>query len=72
VSPISTITHDVETGCRIGRYGDWYVRVRRGGVSFDLSLSLDRREDTFGALTLDQAARMLGMARGDLYEWGRG
>ena len=72
MSSISTITHDAETGCRIGRCGDWYVRVRRGGVSFDLSLSLDRWEDTFGGMMLDQAARLLGMPQGDLYEWGRG
>lgn len=72
MSQISTISRDEETGCRIGRCGDWYVRVRRGGSAYDLSLSLERWEEMLTGMTLDQAARMLGLPQGELYDWGRG
>lgn len=65
---ISTIGRD-EHGQRVGRCGDWYVRARRG--SYDLALTLDNWEGVFSGLTIDQAARLLGLPQGDLHEWGR-
>jgi hypothetical protein len=75
VTAITTITRDPITGYRAGRCGDWYVRARRGGGSFDLALppfeGWDEVSAEFIGLTLDQASRLLGMPRGELYDWGR-
>jgi len=76
VNVLLTIGRDDMTDCRVGRCGDWYVRVRRGGASFDLALppfdGWDDAKAEFTGLTLDQTARLLGVPQGDLYEWGRG
>jgi hypothetical protein len=76
MTTISTIDRDDMTGYRVGRCGDWYVRARRDGGSFDLALppfeSWEDAKAEFIGLTLDQTARLLGVPRGDLHEWGRG
>jgi hypothetical protein len=79
VKAIISLGRDEMTGYRVGRCGDWYVRARRGGLAFDLRPSRyssfsswdDVPSDLIG-LTLDQTARLLGVPRGDLHEWGRG
>lgn len=73
---IRTLAPDPMTGYRVGRCDDWFVRARPGGSSFDLALPpFEGWEDAkaeFLGLTLDQTARLLGVPRGDLHEWGRG
>jgi hypothetical protein len=76
VNEIVSIDRDDMTGCRVGRCGDWYVRARPNGGSFDLALppfeSWEDAKAEFIGLTLDQASRLLGVPQGDLHEWGRG
>lgn len=76
MSKLFTIGRDDETDCRVGRCGDWYVRACRGGASFDLALppfkSWETLASEFAGLSLDRAARALGVPQGELYEWGRG
>jgi hypothetical protein len=64
---------DQETGLREARYGSWRVRVRMGGVAFDaMSTENEKwsqaRPEHLG-LSLDEAARLLEIPRGDLYTW---
>jgi len=75
VTEIVNTSRDHDTGYRVGRCGDWFVRVRRDGATFDLARPpfegwADAKGDLIG-LTLDQASRLLGVPRGDLYEWGK-
>lgn len=75
MTEIISLSRDELTGYRVGRCGDWYVRARRGGSSFDLRQptysSWDAVPSEYIGLTLDQTARVLGIPRGDLHAWGR-
>jgi hypothetical protein len=74
MNEIRDTSRDALTGYRVGRCGDWYVRVRRDGSSFDLMRppfeSWDDIASDSTGLTLGQAARVLGIPQGDLYRWG--
>lgn len=72
------ITHtswDYATGYRTGRCGEWYIRVRHDGVTFDLAKppfqNWEKANQEFVGLSIDQASRLLGLPRGDLFAWGR-
>lgn len=62
------------SGYRTGRYGEWLVRTRPGGAVFDLARSPFNgwEKADYKDLTLDQASRILGVPRGELYDWGCG
>lgn len=71
---IETLFRDELTGQRVGRCGDWYVRSR-GRNAFDVVPrdkfgKWDDVPSDYSGLLLDQAARMLGVPQGDLYNWG--
>ena len=76
MSEIVSIERDELTGYRVGRCGNWYVRARRDGASFELTQppfkSWNDISSEFTGLTLNQAARLLGLPQGDLFEWGSG
>lgn len=75
MSQIRSTGRDELSGYRVGRCGDWHIRARPGGVSFNLALppfeSWDEAKAEFIGLSIDQTARLLGVPRGDLHEWGR-
>lgn len=72
---ISGTSRDHDTGYRTGRCGNWFVRVRRDGVTFDLARppfeGWEEAKSEFIGLTIDQASRLLEIPRGDLYDWGK-
>lgn len=74
MTEITSTAHD--DGYRTGRCGDWYIRARSKGATYDLAMPPFKRweeaRSEYMGLTLDQAARLLGIPRGDLYEWGCG
>lgn len=75
MSKIRSIDRDPLTGYRVGRCGSWYVRARPGGQAYDLARpppeSWEELRSEFTGVAIDQTARLLGVPRGDLYEWGR-
>jgi hypothetical protein len=72
---ITALPPDPQTNYKVARYGEWYIRARPDGASFDLALppfkSWEDAKTEFVGLSLDHTARLLGVARGDLHAWGR-
>jgi hypothetical protein len=74
VSKIVNTYTESDTGQRVAQCGSWRIRARVGGVTFDVMSQECRgweeaRPEHLG-LSLDDAARLLEIARGDLYTWG--
>jgi hypothetical protein len=72
---ITDESRDKLSGYRTGRCGEWYVRVRPDGATFDLALhpflGWEKTSAEFVGLSLDQTSRLLGVPRGELFDWGR-
>lgn len=73
---IKTLMARDDDGLRIGRCGEWLIRVRAFGSAFDLAPAenFDRWANSVAHADLDlpTTARMLGLAQGDLYLWAQG